>query len=129
VSKILKRDFKQLLNEERDYCINQANKLLKILNINVANGRLINREQNRQEHTNVLSYYVLKALNFMYIDEFLLYLEKEDYRCQNVKNYAKHLESLLNKEWNKGSKTIKQSNTLRMSYVDISVIFKKSKSI
>lgn len=130
VSKILKRDFKILLDKERNYCINQANKLLGILHLDIENNRLINRKQNRQEATHVLSYYILKALNFMYIEEFLLYLKNEGYKCQKVINYAKHLEDLLKKEWwYKGNKTIKQSNTLRMSCVDISIIFKKSKSI
>jgi hypothetical protein len=107
-------DYQQNLSKERDYILNQASNVLSHIGYN----KKLETKNAYCETTNVMSYYVLKAILFVDIDKFIEYLEKYNYQLENAREFIdlifrnkdKFLEIIKTKN--------KDLNTLRMSNLD-----------
>ena len=94
--------FHDLVVTERTYIINQANKVVPLMGLEVdgKSGKLVNKCIDRHEDTHVISYYILKGLNFTYLTSFLTYLRKQQFKANNDDvEYVQHLTKLLNLKW------------------------------
>jgi hypothetical protein len=112
----LMETFLKLLHNEKKY----------ILSIGEKVGRY--NMSNTREQTNITSYYVLKAINWMQIEDFAEYVTKHNYRIGTYRDYAIYLGEKLtfNKEKIKSmqfthEKVEKNKNnmSIRMSSIDI----------
>lgn len=139
--------FSYLLECETAFIIKQSNKILPILGIDVIDKRLSKTNDiPRKEATHVISYYILKSLNFANMNDFISILKMNNYKFSSsiVKIYIDHLTKIIKlnelplftKTLNlKQSKSIalqkmnkymwkvyNDNGTLRMSCVDVSAI-------
>jgi hypothetical protein len=144
-TRFFKSLFKYLLRCEQWFIVKQATILLPYLGLVISNKRLLNMVTTRHEQTHVLSYYVLKALNFINLSAFMSYLRNNKFRCQDFGEYVTFVMDLLkNRNWltvksPKASRVIDDNKkfkqfqkrllkiqgkpkTLRMSCVDVSAI-------
>lgn len=108
--------FKRLLRQEKLFIGNQARKVLNILGFVVKKGKL-QAQTNYNEEISVVSYYLLKNVNFSFIEDFLFFLEQEGYYLKDTKMYVKLLiENLQRIRWRKIND---QSTTMRMTSFDL----------
>lgn len=143
--------FSLLVEYERSFIVNQANKLIPLLGLekNSKTGKLVNKVSNRVEDTHVISYYILKGLNFVNLPMFLTYLRIHRWKStMDGAKYVQYLTRVLqmkisydlvtqkheevdllgnsSKKLMKGVKrllkTVYNVRSLRMSCIDISTI-------
>ncbi len=134
--------FRYLVDCEKQFALQQASKLLPYLELSTVKKKLYNACQDRQEQTHVVSYYVLKALNFINISLFISYLAKTRFNPKDSNDeYTELLIGFLKSNWLSTSKlsllsgnksldkinklllkTRRDNKTLRMSCIDISAI-------
>ena len=94
--------FNNLVSRELMYIINRAFKLFPVLGleINTRTSKLVNKCNIRSEETHVISYYILKALNFVNLVAFLRYLRNNNYKSEDDGiAYVEHLLKLLKLRW------------------------------
>jgi hypothetical protein len=114
----LKDTFVKFLEHEREYILSVGEKV----------GRI--NLSNRREQTNITAYYVLKAINWMNIEDFSQYIISNRYMIGKYRDYAEYLGSKL--EYNKSriiklqlsdknNKYVNNENnkSIRMSSIDI----------
>jgi hypothetical protein len=94
--------FCYLVSKEWIYIVGKAFKLFPVLGLEISarTKTIINKCQKRREHTHVISYYILKALNFVNLIEFLNFLRINKYTSQEDGiAYIHHLQILLKQRW------------------------------
>lgn len=113
---LLKNTFMRLLSAERRYIILVGEKV----------GRY--NMKNIREQTNITSYYVLKAINWLDIEAFAEYVIKHNYTIGTYRDYATYLGERLNYNKNKINEmkfvgerldNNKNNKSIRMSSIDI----------
>jgi hypothetical protein len=132
--------FHALVGHERTFVVKQAYKLFPLLGLKISSktGAIINNVGNRDEDTHVISYYILKALNFVHLPNFINYLRRQGWRStEDGVEYVQYLKKLLKKSFRLMTKsrqranvyyekrllkTVQDNQSLRMSCVDISTI-------
>jgi hypothetical protein len=90
--------FRGLVSKELIYIVGRANKLFPFLGIELdaKTKKLVNKCDTRTEQTHVISYYILKAMNFVNLVVFLKYLRNNNYKSQDDGVlYVEHLLKLL----------------------------------
>lgn len=116
------RHFKQLLQNERDFSKTQSYKVLTKIGFSFGDNGDIRAPIDYKESTNIISYYVLKHVNFMKISCFLLFLEKCNFSLTNINEYINYLQERLSEyKWlpNKTITNTKNTSTLRMSSIEL----------
>jgi hypothetical protein len=109
--------FRQLLRKESLFLKHQASKVLSSIGFNTNDGKLL-LVKDYKETTNIISYYILKYINFKNIDDFCDFLLLHKFELKNINDYIKFLEKhILQHKWSK--LTCKYDTTLRMSSVDL----------
>lgn len=115
----LRKTFMTLLDFERQYILSVGEKVGKY------------NMQNKREATNTTSYYVLKAINWLNIEDFIEYVVKHNYMIGTYREYAVYLGEKLNfniekinkmefsSENDKKNENNKNNKSIRMSYIDI----------
>jgi hypothetical protein len=132
--------FNALLKLETNHIINQSRKVAKVASIPMYNDILTENKAVYTERTHVISYYVLKGINFANIEDFVRLLVENQYTLHDYNKYISYLFSKLdnsrlgaiynkkvsienNKKINnfylKCLERTKLSSSLRMSCVDI----------
>lgn len=114
------KEYTKNLSKERKYILKQGSNILDHLGY----SKTLKNKSAYCETTNVMSYYVVKAILFADIDKFIEYLENHNYHLENAtefielihKNLSNFLEIIKNEN--------KDLNTLRMSNLDIVKIHK-----
>ena len=105
------------LVKERKYILNQGSNILDHLGY----SKNLKTKSAYCETTNVMSYYVVKAILFADIDKFIEYLEDHNYHLENATEFIELIHNNLAK-FLEIIKTEKQNlNTLRMSNLDIKI--------
>jgi hypothetical protein len=90
-----------LLDIERHYIIKQAYKVFKSLSLIIKNNK-ITSVQKRTECTHVTSYYILKAINFANIEQFIKYLNDNRYKIVDHKIYLQYILNMIKiTKWDK----------------------------
>jgi hypothetical protein len=109
--------FRELVRKESLFLKHQASKVLSVLGFSTHNGKLL-LSKDYKETTNIISYYILKYINFMNIDAFCEFLFFHNFELKKINDYIKFLEKTIDKhKWPK--LVCKYDTTLRMSSVDI----------
>jgi hypothetical protein len=131
--------FNKLLKLEQKHIISQARKVIKNLNIPMEKQVLRRNDKIYREKTHIMSYYVLKGINFVHIDDFIELLSKNNYMLLNHNEYIDFLFARLHstklktkydqkiiianntftKFYLKCLENSKKHSSLRMSSVDI----------
>lgn len=125
--------FSSLLRIEMTHMCRLAQRVMHRIGFTVKNGEILPRmtSSSYDESTHVISYYVLKALNFLRVDGFARYLLTNEMQVGDIREYAKHMhQQLLNTPWycpmNKKQFVqgniplhIMPLNSMRMSSIDI----------
>lgn len=123
-SKVTNKDYhsyaRLFLEREKEYIICQSGNVLKYEGYDFNNNGLVVYGR-RRENTHVLSYYVLKALNFYYMTDFFKWFASGDTMA-----YVQHLERCLNYRGGYWSKLLKcprpATQSLKMSDIDINIL-------
>jgi hypothetical protein len=113
---VLKDTFVRFLDYERDYILSVGEKV----------GRY--NLSNKREQTNITAYYVLKAINWMNIEDFARYVISNGYMIGKYRDYAEYLGNKL--DYNKSNiiklnlsdkRHVRNENnmSIRMSSIDI----------
>lgn len=121
--------FRALVDHERIFVVNQAYKLIPLLDLEISSktGKLVNTVSDRKEDTHVVSYYILKGLNFIHLHMFLKYLRHEGWRSkEDGVEYVEYMSRLLQRKINFELAT--QKSQLVEFLVDSSKTFVKSKN-
>lgn len=109
------KEYTKNLVKERKYILKQASNILDHLGY----SKNLKTKSAYCETTNVMSYYVVKAILFADIDKFIEYLEDHNYHLENATEFIELIHNNLAK-FLEIIKTEKQNlNTLRMSNLDI----------
>jgi hypothetical protein len=98
--------FGGLVSRELLYIVGRAIKLCPFLGLEIGErtNKLVNKCNTRREQTHVISYYILKALNFVNLVVFLKYLRNNDYKSkEDGIVYVQHLLKLLKMKWDNQS--------------------------
>jgi hypothetical protein len=118
----LKRERKYILHKGRDVMDYEGYKF-------TSHG--MSEKHERVEKTHILSYYILKAVNFYYLDNFLHFFIDQNYHLSSQSAYVDMMMTHLRdtKVWKHLKKCAKRgTNSLRMSYIDIDPILKHAKA-
>lgn len=109
--------FRQLVRKEYLFLQHQASKVLHAIGFRTNNGILLSKVDYK-EKTNIISYYILKYINFKNIDDFCEFLFFHNFELNRVNDYIKFLAKyiVINK-WPKLAST--NDTTLRMSSIDL----------
>jgi len=94
--------FRGLISRELVYIVGRAIKLFPFLGLEIdeRTSKLVNKCNTRSEQTHVISYYILKAMNFLNLIVFLKYLRNNDYKSkEDGIVYVQHLLKLLKMKW------------------------------
>ncbi len=115
--KTLIDNFLRLIENERKYILSVGEKVGKY------------NKSNRIEQTNITSYYVLKAVNWINIEDFAKYMVRNRYMIGKYRDYVQYLgnklnknkENIINFNFDKNTVNIKSINdmSIRMSSIDI----------
>jgi hypothetical protein len=109
------KEYIKNLVKERKYILKQGSNILDHLGY----SKNLKTKSAYCETTNVMSYYVVKAILFADIDKFIEYLENHNYHLENATEFIELIHNNLAK-FLEIIKTEKQNlNTLRMSNLDI----------
>jgi len=109
------KEYTKNLVKERKYILKQGSNILDHLGY----SKNLKTKNAYCETTNVMSYYVVKAILFADIDKFIEYLENHNYHLENATEFIELIHNNLAK-FLEIIKTEKQNlNTLRMSNLDI----------
>jgi len=103
-------EFHRVLAKEKRHIMRIGGRVASILQL-----------KNTTETTNITAYYVLKAMHFEFIDEFIKYLCDDGYYLQSPEKYTSFVINCYNKTHSYESPSIKlaKSFSLRMSSVDV----------
>lgn len=124
--------FSKYIERERLYILEKSKDVLLYEGYMFNNNGLTKRGV-QIENTHILSYYVLKAFNFYYLDHFLTFLKSQGFCLREDEKYVVNLQEYMNKKdyWSYLSRKKFQrfSSSLRMSEIDIKLllIFAKDK--
>lgn len=108
--------FRKVLDHERRY----------ILSVGERVGRY--NMTNRREQTNITSYYVLKAINWKKIEDFVDYVIKHNYTIGSYREYTLYLGAKINENIHEikemrfageSKESMKNDMSIRMSSIDI----------
>jgi hypothetical protein len=115
------RHFKQLIQNEIDFSKRQAYKVLTSLGFLFDNKGTMKPLNHYEESTNIISYYVLKCVNFTNIICFLIFLERNNHRLTNINKYNDYLQKqLLKYKWMfHNVNSARFTSTLRMSSIEL----------
>lgn len=120
------KSFKMFLKREREYIICQSRNVLLQEEYRFTKTGLVAYGR-PYEKSHIISYYVLKALNYYYIKDFLGWL-----KTGNQMEYIAHLERCLKSQGGYWSKLAKCSGpwnrSLRMSDIDINILLISQKN-
>lgn len=109
--------FKDLVANEKVFLRHQATKILHHSRFTVENGHL-KYPQKYSESTNIISYYVLKYINFKNIDAFCMFLHNNQFHLNELNDYIQFLENNINQhKWAKFNDS--NDTSLRMSCIDL----------
>lgn len=120
----LRQSFYMFLDRERSYILAKARDVLLHEGFEFDKNGLIN-VVSKDEKTHVISYYVLKAVNFCFIDSFIRFLIPNNIDMKDDKGYSDLVyNNLRNSEfWKKICEhRTRHSSSLRMSEVDIKIL-------
>ena len=106
------------IHKEREYILNQASNILA----HIGFGDNLKIKKTYCETTNVMSYYVLKAILFSNIDKFISYLLAHNYQLEDTQEFIKIIFENLDNFLEIIKKENKDLNSLRMSNLDIEKI-------
>lgn len=111
--------FKQQVQKEKRFLHHQANKVLQHLGFTITNGSLLPKPD-YSETTNIISYFIIKSVNFQNIEEFCSFLRDNRYKLSELSEYILFLENVLKHyKWSKLHNKAEDSTTLRMSSTDL----------
>lgn len=117
--KILKETFFKFLEDERKYILSVGEKVGKY------------NKLNKREQTNITAYYVIKAINWMGIEDFAKYVVRNGYMIGKYRDYVEylglklndHLKDIKNLDFTKSDHRTGVENinnmSIRMSSIDI----------
>lgn len=110
--------------EERNHILEQAARVWNHIQHNAYVHVPYAKTKVYEEHTRVISYYILKAINFYHIQAWLGFAGAQAYVLRDSEGYVAHLlhhlqSSKLWKLLNQKTKTPTPSSSLRMSKIDI----------
>lgn len=123
---ISRKSFSALVKKERKYIISKACDVMHFLGYEW-NGSHLSKPHHSTEHTHVVSYYILKGLNWYYLEDFL-----NSYEPWVQQKYVDMVVGFINRQdfWKHSMKTGQSTNrSMKMSSLDISrlVYTKKDK--
>lgn len=108
--------FRKVLEHERKYILSMGERV----------GRF--NMTNRREQTNITSYYVLKAINWKKIEDFVDYVIKHNYKIGSYREYTIYLGAKINENIREikemrfageSKESLKNNMSIRMSSIDI----------
>ena len=125
--------FLEMVQLEENHIVNVAEKIMSHIGLNIEKGNTILRMQPKNfeysETTHVISYYILKALNFKNLDGFLSYLIENNYQIESISTYVDYIYKLSKRiKWEKEltsnvrgvyKKNNKNVKSILMSSIDI----------
>ena len=136
--------FLEMVHLEQNHIVSVAEKIMSHIGLNIQNGNTILKMQPKKfeymETTHVISYYILKALNFKNVNGFLSYLIENNYQIGRIATYVDYIYKLSkNIKWEKQNNNLtsnvrgvyklnsKNLNSILMSSIDILKINKRLK--
>jgi len=122
--------FKMYLARERLYILEKSRDVLTYEGFKWDSGGITHKGKSTEE-THVISYYILKALNFYYLNIFFEFLNSQGFHLKDENVYVDQLYMFLTRKdyWSYISrkKYTKFSSSLRMSDIDINILIYEAK--
>lgn len=123
-----------LLTREREYILLKCKSILEYEKCGVTPSGL-NKTCKEYEKTHIISYYVLKAMNFFYLNKFITSLVQDGYYMKDPDIYVNRLKTVMTDEnfWSVlsclNNKTLPRDilNTLRMHDIEINILILNAK--